>query len=74
MELLNWLLIAKKEVIPTLIFNTRKVLPADKTFYMMPHKLEMHFLKPVSAENITSRELKQKVFKIMWDYYLEHSK
>jgi len=64
----------KKEVIPTLIFNTRKVLPADKTFYMMPHKLEMHFLKPVSAENITSRELKQKVFKIMWDYYLEHSK
>jgi 1-acyl-sn-glycerol-3-phosphate acyltransferase len=40
----------------------------------MPHKLEMHFLPPVSPENITTRELKDKVFKIMWYYYLEHNK
>lgn len=59
----------QKDIIPTVIFNTRKVLPLDKTFYLWPHRLEMHFLPPVSAENISSKDLKEKVFKIMWDYY-----
>ncbi len=65
---------SKKEIIPTLIFNTRKVLPPHKPFFLMPHTLEMHFLKPISSENITSKELKQKVFTVMWDYYSQHSK
>lgn len=63
----------KKDVIPTLIFNTRKVLPPEKKFYMRPHKLQMHFLPAVSSENITSKELKEKVFAIMWDYYKTYS-
>lgn len=29
-----------KEVIPTLIFHTRKVLPPSKAFYLMPHPLD----------------------------------
>jgi 1-acyl-sn-glycerol-3-phosphate acyltransferase len=63
----------KKQIIPTVVFNTRKVLPVDKAFYLWPHKLEMHFLPPVSVEEETnSREVKDKVFKLMWDYYLEH--
>ena len=53
----------KKPVVPTLVFNTRKVLPANKTFYMIPHKLEMHFLPPVESINMPSKELKEKVFK-----------
>ncbi|HSU49611.1 MAG TPA: lysophospholipid acyltransferase family protein [Segetibacter sp.] len=65
---------ARKEIIPTLIFNTKTVLPPEKTFYMRPHRLEMHFLPAVSAENITSKELREKVFKIMWDYFEEHSR
>lgn len=60
---------AHKDIIPALIFNSKTVLPINKTFYLWPHPLEMHFLPPVSAENITSKELKEKVFKIMWDYY-----
>lgn len=64
----------KKEIIPTLIFNTRKVLPPNKTFFFWPHKLQMHFLPPVDTTGITAKELKEKVFKIMWDYYLEHKK
>ncbi len=60
---------AKKQIIPTLIFNTRKVLPAGKPFFMLPYKLEMHFLPPVNSDNCTARELKEKVFKFMWDYY-----
>jgi 1-acyl-sn-glycerol-3-phosphate acyltransferase len=61
-------------IIPTLIFNTRKVLPPNKTFYLDPHHLEMHFLPAVSSQNITAKELKEKVFKVMWDYYQENSK
>ena len=62
----------KKDIIPTLVFNTKKVLPVDKSFYLCPHQLRMHFLPAVSSEGITNKELKEKVFKIMWDYYLEH--
>lgn len=62
-----------KEVIPTLIFHTRTVLPPEKTFFLRPHKLQMHFLPAVNPGNLTSKELREKVFKIMWDYYLEKS-
>lgn len=58
-----------KDIIPAVIFNTKKVLPPDKAFYLWPHTLEMHFLPPVSSKNITGKELKEKVFKMMWDYY-----
>ena len=59
----------KKPVVPCLIFNTKKVLPVNKFFYMLPHKIEMHFLQPVQSTDISSKELKEKVFAIMWDYY-----
>lgn len=62
----------KKDVMPAVIFNTRKILPADKAFYLMPHRIEMHFLSPVSSKNISAKELKEKIFKMMWDYYLQH--
>lgn len=64
----------KKPVIPTLVFNTRRVLPVNKTFYMLPHKLEMHFLPPVESTNISAKQLKEKIFKIMWDYYKENER
>ena len=40
-----------------------------KTFYLFPQKLEMHFLPPVDSRNISVKELKEKVFRMMWDYY-----
>jgi 1-acyl-sn-glycerol-3-phosphate acyltransferase len=63
-----------KEIIPAILLNTKKVLPLNKAFYFWPHRLEMRFLEPVSPEGLTTKELKEKVFKIMWDYYLEHNK
>lgn len=61
-------------IIPALIFNTKKVLPASKTMYVMPHPLEIHFLEPVmpSSEESTE-ELKQRVHSIMSDYYSKTS-
>ena len=58
-----------KPIIPTLLFNTKKVLPAHKTFFMLPHKLEMHFLPPVESTGKSTQELKEKIFEIMWNYY-----
>jgi 1-acyl-sn-glycerol-3-phosphate acyltransferase len=58
-----------KAVIPALLFNTKKVLPINKPFYLYPHKMEMHFLPPVESDGLTAKELKEKVFNIMWNYY-----
>jgi 1-acyl-sn-glycerol-3-phosphate acyltransferase len=62
-----------KSIIPALIFNTRKVLPANKTFYAMPHKVEIHFLEPVAIKNgETVEELRERVHKIMGNYYIRN--
>ncbi|HEY6955060.1 MAG TPA: lysophospholipid acyltransferase family protein [Flavisolibacter sp.] len=60
----------KKQVIPSLIFGTTKVLPR-KGFFFWPHKVEMHFLPAVSVEGKTSHELKEEVFTIMQNYLLD---
>ena len=49
-------------IIAGLIFNSRKVLPAGKFFYAMPHPLEIHFLAPIPPQPGESAEaLKQRV-------------
>ena len=59
----------KTDIIPSLLFNTGKAMPVNKFFYLLPQRLEMHFLEPVSSENITSKELNEKVYSIMLNYY-----
>jgi 1-acyl-sn-glycerol-3-phosphate acyltransferase len=56
------------DVIPTVILNTKKVLPTNKFFYFMPHTLEMHFLSPISAKGKSVQELKESTYKMMWEY------
>jgi 1-acyl-sn-glycerol-3-phosphate acyltransferase len=62
-----------KAILPVVIFNTAKVLPADKKFFFWPVKVKMHFLGPVPVDNKTMEQLKEKVFTMMKDYYLEHN-
>lgn len=62
---------SKKSILPVLIFNTAKVLPAKKTFFFWPVKIRMHFLEPVPA-GTSSDALKEKVFAIMKDYYVRN--
>lgn len=59
----------QKDIVPIVIFNTKNILPADKKFYMMPGIVEVHYLPPISSENITADMLSKKVFEIMWNYY-----
>jgi 1-acyl-sn-glycerol-3-phosphate acyltransferase len=58
-----------KDVMPCLIFGTKKAMPVNKFFYLLPTPLQMHFLPPVSSANTSAKELKEKVFVIMRDYY-----
>jgi 1-acyl-sn-glycerol-3-phosphate acyltransferase len=62
---------SKKEIIPCVIIGTKKAMPIDKTFYLMPTKLKMIFLTPVSSENIDVKTLNKKVYNFMYDVYLK---
>jgi len=67
-------ILTKKEIIPSLIFNSRKAMPPGKSFFLLPYRLSMHFLKPVIVEeNDTVESLKQKVFVLMKEYFLLNS-
>ena len=59
-----------KPIVPAIIFNSRKIMPPGKTFFVRPCRLHMHFLDPVTAgPNETVDDLKKRIFTVMWDYY-----
>ena len=60
-------------VMPAVLFNTAKVLPNNKSFYYWPTKVEMHFLEPVPVDALTLEQLKEKVFTLMKEYYVQHA-
>ena len=62
---------AQKDVMPCVIFGTKKATPINKGLYLMPTRLRMHFLPPVSSKNINPGELKDKVFEIMKAHYVQ---
>ena len=64
----------KKEIIPCIITGTKKAMPIDKTFYLLPIRLKMHFLPAISSENIGVKELKEKVFGVMKEVYVRENK
>jgi 1-acyl-sn-glycerol-3-phosphate acyltransferase len=63
-----------KAIIPGVIFNTRIVNPADKIFYLIPHRLRIDFLPPIAVtETDTVESLKAKAFEVMARHYVEVS-
>lgn len=62
-------------IIPALIFSTKKVLPPGKSFYFHPSRMEIHFLRPVKAEEGENYELlKEKIHAVMSEYYVKYQK
>ncbi len=62
----------QKPIIPSLLFNTRKILPPGKKFFALPQPVSMHFLPPISVEGLTMKDvpvLKEKVFQLMSEYF-----
>lgn len=57
------------KIMPAIIFNTGKAMPNNKFFYLLPHKLEMHFLEPIAVNNDSAESLKDKVYNTMLHYY-----
>lgn len=60
----------KKDIMPCIIIGTKKAMPINKKFFLLPIKLKMHFLSPVSSIEITVAHLKEKVFNTMLKEYL----
>jgi 1-acyl-sn-glycerol-3-phosphate acyltransferase len=62
-----------KAIIPAILFNTKEVIPPGKLFYFWPKKLQIHFLPPVEINQGGSyTDLKERVFSVMSDYYLNN--
>ncbi|MBS1916091.1 MAG: 1-acyl-sn-glycerol-3-phosphate acyltransferase [Bacteroidetes bacterium] len=64
-----------KKIMPAVIFNSRKAMPFQRTFFLLPYQLRVHFLEPISPQPSDDVEsLKQKVFAVMSEYYSSNTK
>lgn len=59
-------------IIPAVIFNTKKAMPINKKFYLLPKVLQIHFLEPILPKGLSFEDLNKKVYAVMKDYYLTH--
>lgn len=64
----------EKEIIPCVITGTKKAMPINKTFYLLPVRLKMFFLPPVPSTGIALPVLKEKVHALMLEKYVEEVK
>ena len=62
----------KTAILPGLLFNTNKAQSNNKFLYLLPTKLEMHFLPPIPPAENTTKELRDIVFNTMLEYYSEN--
>jgi 1-acyl-sn-glycerol-3-phosphate acyltransferase len=58
------------DIMPCVITGTKKAMPINKTFYLLPVQLKMFFLEPVSSGNISLPVLKEKVHGMMVEKYV----
>lgn len=59
----------KKPIIPVVLLNTKKILPAKPAMYFTPGKIQMDILPAIYPEGHSIDSLKNKVFKIMANHY-----
>lgn len=67
---------AQKPVMPGVIFNTARILPAKKKFWARPMPVRIHFLEPVATTGLTPNDvtrLKEDVRQRMESYYITHN-
>jgi len=59
----------QKPIIPVVLLNTKKILPAYPIMCFKPGKIQMDILAPISTEGHTLQSLKQTAFDIMSAHY-----
>jgi len=64
----------KKPIVPVILLNTKKMLPAKPAMYFKPGKIEMHILPAVYPNGHSIDSLKKTIYDIMAAYYLENQK
>jgi 1-acyl-sn-glycerol-3-phosphate acyltransferase len=64
----------QKQIIPCIITGTKKAMPINKKFYLLPQKLTMNFFAPVPVANTDAKVVKEKVFGIMYNAFLQLEK
>ncbi len=62
---------AKKDIIPCVISGTKKAMPINKKFFLLPVKLKMHFLPAVPSADTNVKDLKEKIFDVMMKEYVK---
>ena len=63
----------QKPIIPVVLLNTKKILPARPILYFTPGKIDMHILPAIFPKGHTKDSLKQAVYDVMAKYYLENN-
>lgn len=63
----------QKNIIPVVIFNTRKILPSGR-FALEPHRIYLEILPEISVEGKNHKQLKEEAFQKMWDCYEANEK
>jgi len=66
-----------KPIMPAVIYNTAKALPANRFFFFWPGKVSMKFLPPVETAALQLEDvkmLKEKIFQQMWEEISEKNK
>jgi 1-acyl-sn-glycerol-3-phosphate acyltransferase len=64
-------LAAKKDIIPCVITGTKKAMPINKKFFLLPVKLKMQFLPAETSTGKTVTELKEKIYNEMLKVYVD---
>lgn len=66
---------AQRPIAPALIFNTGKILPHNRKFWLRPMPIAIHFLPAIPTTGLTIKELpnlKEHVHEVMSTYYIAH--
>lgn len=62
-----------KEIIPCIITGTRKAMPIHKKFYLLPIRLQMFFMAPITVTGKDVKAIKEEAFAVMWKKYVEET-
>lgn len=63
----------QKPIIPVVLLNTKKILPAYPVMCFKPGKIQMDILEPIAVQGHTVQSLKQLAFDTMAAHYLKNN-
>lgn len=61
----------KHDIMPCVITGTKKAMPINKKFFLLPVRLKMFFLQPIPSAGSSLSDLKEKTHSMMLEKYVE---